>query len=154
MIPLFLDIDGVLNTSETYKRANCWTDTPEAAIQLFEPDMVLRVQRICDSTGAIIVVSSTWRFIFSPGDIKRIFNKVGLTAPVYGVTPKDKANRAEAIELWLKQNPVSAWCAIDDDLESFRFKFHLMERLVHVDGDVGITDADAERAMKLLKEKP
>ena len=52
---IFLDIDGVLN-SGAYDRRRNWnelTDIDESRLPL--------VKQIVDQTGAVIVLSSTWR---------------------------------------------------------------------------------------------
>ena len=60
---IFLDIDGVLNTSETfmkriknYEKTHKWT----AEIDL---DRVSRLKYIINMTGAKVVLSSSWRLM-------------------------------------------------------------------------------------------
>lgn len=60
---LYLDFDGVINDeSDDYRQRWARVDrgeTSEAA--LLQPRLVERVERICQATGAVIVISSMWR---------------------------------------------------------------------------------------------
>lgn len=60
---LFLDVDGVLNCAPYFKTAETPRNTKTFAqgIPPFEPYRVLLVHRICEATGARVVVSSSWR---------------------------------------------------------------------------------------------
>lgn len=53
---LFLDIDGVLNSVETM-RSGRWN----AGTETLDPENVERLDRLIQLTGAVVVVSSTWR---------------------------------------------------------------------------------------------
>jgi hypothetical protein len=56
---LFLDIDGVLNTHE---------HDPEVLCGQIHPDKVRRLNHILRETGAMIVLSSAWRYIIHRGE--------------------------------------------------------------------------------------
>jgi hypothetical protein len=52
---IFLDVDGVLNCQSSWKRF------PEKHSYQVDPEKVERLRRVCDITGAKIVLSSSWR---------------------------------------------------------------------------------------------
>lgn len=57
---IFLDVDGVLNSTETDVRA------PSGVIGV-EDDKLLRLKQIVDQTGAKVVLTSTWKTDYYPG---------------------------------------------------------------------------------------
>lgn len=58
---IFLDIDGVLNTARTFRRQHkIWKETGERGLEIDE-FRVFYLQKIVEQTGAIIVLSSSWR---------------------------------------------------------------------------------------------
>lgn len=116
-----LDFDGVINSEETYRNADCdaliYTATESHSERLIERDLVARVQRICDATGAGVVVVSAWRYFFDDAALSRLLAARGLTAPMLGSVGGKGSNdsRAEALLGWLDARPeVSRWCVIDD----------------------------------------
>ena len=58
---IFLDIDGVLNTSQTFIEIdNEFIKTGKRRIEI-DLDRVELLKEIVDATGAVIVLSSSWR---------------------------------------------------------------------------------------------
>ncbi len=116
---IFLDIDGVLN-SRDYDRKRNWneqTDIDESRLPL--------VKEITERTGAVIVLSSTWKehwdkdpaLCDDDGEyINRTFQKYGLE--IYGKTPDigRYAERPDEINEWLKEHTgeVESFVIIDD----------------------------------------
>lgn len=115
---IFLDIDGVLN-SRAYDRQRNWneqTDIDETRLPL--------VKEIVERTGAVIVLSSTWREHWNAdprlcdGDgvyINETFKKFGLE--IYDKTPDigRYAERYDEIKTWLSsQDGVTGFVIIDD----------------------------------------
>ena len=67
---IFLDIEGVLNTKETYERicmTRGYTTMIDIEIDKFRLDYL---KTIIDSTGAKIVLSSSFRYFFDRKDDK------------------------------------------------------------------------------------
>ncbi len=148
----FLDIDGVLNTSETYKRARTWADSVESAVKLFEPACVAHLNKITEQTNAQIVVCSAWRHIFTLDELRQIFRIVGIRASVLDVTPTSVSQRARAVIAWLAKHPeVQHWCVLDDDIRAYDNHLPNSNYLVGIDGDVGLTETDAWIAVAQLK---
>ncbi len=149
---LFLDIDGVLNTSETYKRARTWADSVESAVEPFEPACVAHLNTITEQTNAQIVICSSWRHIFTLSGLRQIFQKVGISANVLDVTPTSVSQRAKAVVAWLAKHPeVQHWCVLDDDICAYDNHLPNSNYLVGIDGDVGLTETDALIALVQLK---
>ena len=136
------DFDGVLN-------GNDWLSTLPLSLAVtpdFDPACCARLQRIIDATGAVIVVSSSWRERVRVTWLREVLANNGIKATVIGVTPI-KAYRHEEIQAWLDERPhVTNYCALDDvalpGLEYNR---------VRTDERTGLTDADVEKAIAILR---
>ena len=146
---VFLDIDGVLNSAESCK--------VYGTFERLSPRCVSALQRIIDTTGAKIVVSSTWRLYHGLDGMRAILAEAGLRVDVVGVTPdlvQPQAGwpgwgtgrpRREEIAAWLAEHPeVTAWCALDDDPDAGPLN------LIETDDRVGLTEANADAAIALL----
>ena len=145
---LFLDIDGVLNT------------TRSATHIRLDEERVLRLKRVLDQTGAYIVLSTFWRNF--DDYIAYILSRYGVKERVIGATPgathhskkserssadeAEYASRASEIHAWLREHPVSSYVILDDRLTASLSK----ERFVHTKTALGLTDADADEAIRIL----
>lgn len=115
---VFLDIDGVLATEATYKvwRAlgGCMYDRPQHRTEvLFDPECVSLVQELLDATQAQVVVSSTWRNLYSWDFLTGLLADVGITSPIVGRTPHIKPKkmsqyirRGDEIHAWLMEQSI------------------------------------------------
>ncbi len=155
---IFLDIDGVLN-------GHNWSSSAESNI--IQPTPVKHLNRILEETGAKIVLSSSWRYIIHGGAMtldgfEYMLRTHGVVSGrLRGLTCKDEETkgaepddflsdgysvRSKQILGWLQMNTsVTRWVAIDDgglDIDD--------ENFVQTDGRVGLTEADALRAIELL----
>lgn len=79
---IFLDVDGVLNHSKT-------PDWRDGSIHVLDMECVNQLRRVLDTTGAKIVVSSTWRF--SPEGMRAVLDALPKNA-VIGKTPFSSRN--------------------------------------------------------------
>jgi len=131
---IFLDIDGVLNTSETFKKR--YYDYKKTGVYNLEIDefRLNYLKEIIEKTNAKIVLSSTWRGYFKKIDekivpvhykgeqLKNMFEKYELD--IYDITSYDK-NRYrenEIMEYLEKKEDVESFIVIDDecyDLKKF-----------------------------------
>ena len=87
---IFLDIDGVLNSHDWWKRRDeAGNRGPDELMGIYELDPVAcrLLQRICDDTGAALVICSTWRKYHTIPVIQDLFRQRGLTAEIVGRTP-------------------------------------------------------------------
>ena len=100
---LFLDIDGVLNSTERAR-----SGIPYSVLM---PEGLAFLHHLV-SNGVRIVVSSTWRRGMS---VKQLSE--ALMVPVADITPISKFNssRGAEIQAWLDANRSPEYCIIDDD---------------------------------------
>jgi len=104
MKAIFLDIDGVLNSKET--------PNPRKFPYIVDERLLKRLLKLCERTGAQVVLSSTWRY-----------DPVGLLAarhfqiPFIDVIPDmPGAARHKEIMAWLSAHrDVSRYAVIDDE---------------------------------------
>lgn len=111
---IFLDIDGVLNSTK-YDRERKQNDGNIDITRL------ALLKRLVDSTNAKIVLTSTWRKFWESdkkiisktgAEIDRVFASQGLE--IFDKTPFF-GERKDEISAWLnKNNNIDAFCIIDD----------------------------------------
>ena len=147
---LFLDIDGVLNTLKNLEKQiedNNGVPLPNMD-EIFCPIGLQNLKRIVDVTECQIVLSSTWR-ISARGRNKVSDNlrKVGLE--LHGTTLYLNTERWIEIETYLKRfSHYTGFVILDDeDFDMGKFKD---TNLVRIDGEIGITDDDVEKAISIL----
>jgi hypothetical protein len=152
---IFLDIDGVLCNHESiaagYKARTCAEQDPYGP----HVDCVAALNRVIEQTGAFIVLSSTWR---KAGDAhKRMpltLKRWGVEGTMIGCTPfwSYDVHRGAEIRRWIEtvRTPVTSFVILDDDSDMG----NLTHRLVKTDHIVGLTEADADRAIAILNALP
>jgi hypothetical protein len=159
---IFLDIDGVLNT-DTFLESKVVTTgwggrVIPKPIDMIDPEKVEILNRIVAETGAVIVLSSSWRI--NPGAAETVDCLLanGLEARVVGATPdrvqvtgrfSGYCQRWEEIAKWIDDNKFKGNFVIFDDYEDascpeFESNFFL------TDEQVGLTDKIADAAIKVL----
>jgi len=135
---IFLDIDGVLTT-------------PATQFKYFAKESLDALNKILQETGAKIVISSTWRKYDSHcARIRSMFSKYGFPDNIIiSSTPRHADGiRGKEILQWLKENPVDKYVVLDD--ESFDIKDYT-DRLVKTDMHKGLTEKDADAAIRMLR---
>lgn len=135
---IFLDVEGVLNTRETYERA--YRLRGQTAMIDLELDSfrLEYLKTIIDETGAKIVLSSSFRYFFEKKDGKLLptnfkgkklydnFKKFGIE--IYDTTVPKMGNREEQIKEWLlNRDDIESFVIIDDDPSAF---FELYQNLI------------------------
>lgn len=163
---LFLDIDGVLNAHDF---------NPEAMCGPIHRDKVDRLNRVLRATGAKVVLSSAWRYLVHRGEcnlmgMEWLLRSHGMLANrLVGITRPDTMERRPYTgnpAEWPVDNErgrqIADWIVgpgwrhygeagrhvVIDDLD-----LGIAEAghpFVQTDGTVGLTDADADRAVALL----
>jgi hypothetical protein len=156
---IFLDVDGVLVNRESLMKASGLEATAH-------PDCVSALNWIIETTGADIVISSTWRII-GMGKIKDKLNEWGVAGKVRGITPDHtrrdsntgfyvaSSERGDEIQEWLdkyrsERGPIDSFVIIDDDADMK----HLMPFLVQAQLERGLTMEEADRAVEILGQPP
>ena len=158
---IFLDVDGVLNCSTS--KSYCHDDIC-GVITGIDSDKVKRLAKIVEATGAEIVLSSDWKDGWSkyytsskPSHAKyldnHLYKKGRLT--IKDKTPSTSKGswfRGEEILAYLRSHKdVENYAILDDTFfEDFSIK-EISEHLVLTDYKVGLTDADVEKAIKILR---
>jgi hypothetical protein len=108
---LFLDIDGVLNSSRS---CEAYGDYPHSysKYELFDDVAVNLIRKICTEHNVSVVLSSTWRY-----DKKWTRLTETLKLPIIDITPRKlSSQRGEEIQMWLNDHQeVSKYAIIDDD---------------------------------------
>lgn len=161
---IFLDVDGVLNSEETQHDWHLRTGgngfggffPPEKEIDKSDTKwgegLVSRVRRIVEATGAEIVISSTWRHHYNVEKFKEMFKLYDWDAPVIDMTPKGYRGRGLEVNGWLSEHKdeVKSYVIIDD---VDQFLSDQKPRYVQTTMMCGITEENAERAIKILNEE-
>lgn len=155
---LFLDIDGVLNSSAWAERhGDGWN-------RRFDPLAVERLERILRETGCAIVVSSSWRVgrtleqcraELACAGIGRLANRriVALTPdhnePLPGSSIVLARPRGDEIDAWLQAHPdVTSYVILDDNDDMGKHE----HRLVQTTWNRGLEDHHARRAIEMFQQ--
>ena len=169
---IFLDIDGVLNTSETYRKRREEYIKTKRWITEIDLHRVARLKYIINMTGAKVVLSSSWRLMgeFSDGEyisksnllkeLLDIFNSFGIK--IYDITPHLDygSKRDKEIMKWLKGKDIESFVVIDDET-SFLMEFvqnELIktsflpdgEMLMNMDDCTGLCEEHVNKAIAVL----
>lgn len=113
---IFLDIDGVINDSYNirYNRRN-------GEFQPLDKRMVHMLRLVVEETkDTRIVISSTWRKLYTGQEFMEIFQDAGWDIPkevLFGATPSGSGWRGHEIEHWLSTNSTERFVILDDDLD-------------------------------------
>ena len=171
---IFLDIDGVLNSTKTFKRIHEEYKKTGKRLSCIEDEYLDNLREIVNKTNAVVVLSSTWRhdFNFIHGelvpcedieDVIELYNGLCLR----GIKLYDKTDtfpnedntyhswREREIEEWLKEHQnVESFVVIDD--EKFDLStYEKMNRLIYTrkNGEVtGLTYDYVKKAIDILNE--
>lgn len=150
---IFLDFDGVLNTEQYHAQlAIEGKPTKDAWGPLFDPRAAANLHRILDATNAAIVISSSWRYIHNLESLRMMWKVRELPGDIIDTLPCGATyiSRGEDIEYWLDRYGRPDYVIIDD-LDDFFHSQH--DHYVETNPIVGITEADATNAIKILNSK-
>lgn len=149
---VFLDIDGVLvNRRSLIERSGLRA--------IGDGDCVDALNHVTDTTGAEIILSSSWRFC-GLNEMRLILRHWGVKAPLIGMTPDLTRSptkhgelyvgvpRGREIQAWLDEAEVKPerFVIIDDDCDME----HLRGSLIKTEFEVGLTMMDALLAIEML----
>jgi hypothetical protein len=149
---IFLDFDGVLNTEQYQARlAVDGKPTKDAWGPLFDPRAVDNLRLIIDNADAAIVISSSWRYAHSLGSLRMMWELRGLPGEIFDTLACGATyiSRGEEIECWLDKHGRPDYVIIDDLDDFFPAQ---QPRYVETNPIVGITEADAQKAIKMLQK--
>lgn len=138
---LFLDIDGVINSERSRLAFGGYPHdfTPEEYAK-FDPVALALIQRLCRVTECSVVLSTSWRTLFTLEQVAR-----GLDLPVMGATPDlgSDFTRVHEIAFWLEQHPeVTSYAIVDDLFLDWSEHPELEARFVQTNPDFGLSLSD------------
>lgn len=151
---LFLDIDGVLNHfAFLLGRAShpAMTNDETSGTEWIDPDCVAHLNAIIARSGAKVVISSSWRYVYGPAAMERILRRRGFIGEVIGETQKTNLTRGEEIAAWLKAapEPVDGFAILDDDTDMAPLGAH---QVVTSHATGGLLAEHVEQALAILGE--
>lgn len=114
---IFLDIDGVLNSDAYMKKQ---LDNSSKGIESeIDPATLILLKKAVDTTGAKIVLSSSWRITRKCNELEKFLMKFGIS--LSGKTPYVDGKRGLEIKQYLSENEnVEQYLILDDEIfESF-----------------------------------
>lgn len=143
---LFLDIDGVLISTRTcvaHGGFPCELTHTEA----FDWVAIKLLQRLCDSSGIQVVLSSAWRLTHDFKDVAKAFD-----LPIIDRTPSLAGPRGAEIQHWLDNHvEVTNYAILDDDPDMLDSQ---APHFVKTSGHEGMTWADFSRLCQIFGESP
>ena len=148
---IFLDFDGVLNT-EYYQgllqfQGKQWQDQYGA---FFDPRAVRQLKRVIDTTGADIVVESSWKYLGLEA-MQELWRVRDLPGRVIDITPSltDNASKGEGISAWLSEHATldTPYVIIDDEYVVLDTQ---IPYFIWTNPYEGLTEDHADRAMLIL----
>ena len=162
---IFLDIDGVLNSAEFFAKQSVycpdvgplWAHDSVAAAhaqdadELLDRDAVSLLNELIRATGAVVVVSSSWRMIHPLDYIIRALTAHGFTGSVAGETPQLGPPRGNEIQSYLDTLGGMPSFVILDDRDDMT---HLSHRLVQTTWGTGLQLEHVDRAAQMLEPAP
>lgn len=128
---LFLDVDGVLNTEETFERNYQEYLVTKIKKEPIDEERIGYLKEIVEATGAKIVLSSSWRhhcefdgrtIVSNESHMKYLIEllaKYGLI--LYDITGYDRdGNRGNEIAEWLTREQVESFVILDDNVQDLQ----------------------------------
>ena len=149
---VFLDFDGVLNTEQYQARLTVdGKPTKDMWGPLFDPLAVENLRHILDDIDAQIVISSSWRYAHSLGSLRMMWEVRGLPGEIRDTLACGATyiSRGEEIDCWLERNERPDYVIIDDLDDFFPSQ---RDCYVEINPIVGITEADAQKAIEILQK--
>ena len=152
---IFLDFDVVMDTAyydHVLSKEGLPGNDPYGTV--FDPDCGRTLNEIIDTTGADIVVTSSWKYFMTYKDFLDMWEYRKLPGFVTDVTPTPtvRRNRGDEIDAWLAECDVDCEYVIIDDLDGGNFNEHQIARLLVVNPFNGIDEEIKERAIALLNQ--
>jgi hypothetical protein len=172
---LFLDFDGVLNSSDWMRKrpspadfARAMDISPEVydhdrtrwALRSIDPDAVTVLNDIIALSGARVVVSSTWRHMWALPKLEWMLRERGFGHHLLGATPdgqfvrdrgEERIQRGEEIAAWMRTLDPNVdprdTVILDDDGDMHE----LQSRLFQTNHEHGLIAADVERIVGMYR---
>ena len=150
---VFLDFDGPIIPIMSHQNKH-------GLMEKAWPPCISALNRITDTTGAKIVLSTSWRWPSQNGPhADELLKTWGATGEIIGSTPILETAwkpdsvlwtgvpRGRELQAWLDQHQdVESFVILDDDADMA----HLIPFLIQTPFEVGLTESDADRAIAML----
>lgn len=146
---LFLDIDGVMVPANSWRRPEILDD----GFPAFSPNATKALQRIIDSTGARIVLTTSHKSKYTPTQWRNIFSKRGISVNRINRLSENFAalnRKDELLNYFGKRSMNEDFLIIDDDKSLNALPDYLRRRVIQPSGSVGLTGVLADKALSLL----
>lgn len=140
---LFLDIDGVLNSQRSCVAFGGYPFQVDKHRGMFDEVAVQLIAGIVRTSGAKVVLSSSWRH-----GTEWVGIGPALEMPIIDRTPSFTGERGREIQHWLNAHPeVESYAIVDDDGDMLPEQTPFF---VHTSGFEGFTWKDAQKLCSLL----
>lgn len=142
---LFLDIDGVLNSTRTWIAYGGLPHDFRPGLPRFDLVALGMLRRIVHAADARVVLSSAWRTQYSAEEVA-----TALGLPIIGSTPVTACwARGREIDAWLRdhEGEVDRYCILDDDDDMLPEQ---RPYFVRTSGHEGVTYDCARKVAELL----
>lgn len=161
---LFLDIDGVLNNTESRRATICAFHAVKYKKQNLEKrhldideDNLKLVFKLIKKYNMKVVISSMWRFnakLYWFDEMFALYNEYVDDLDFLSVKTMEDwegcGSRSKGIEEYLKDNPCNSFVCLDDTAKHFS---SLHDNLVLTDIDYGFTEQDFLKACEILDKQ-
>ncbi len=148
---IFLDFDGVLAT-DNYDDVLIGRGARLRDIfgRVFDPGCVAALGRVVESTGADIVITSSWRQYLNILELRLMWWIRKMPGKVAGRTPIVSDNRGLEIQRWLSRHRDVEGYVILDDMDQRQFESSQARHLVTCDHMAGLSQNDSWVAIRIL----
>lgn len=151
MIILFLDLDGVLITTASWKADEIDSD----GYSKFSPKLVMNLNKLLHTENFEIWLSSSRRLNKSLEELNEIFKTRNISKSIKGLLPyfPPLKNRKEEIERFVKENKIEDYLILDDDKSLNGLPIPMKEKLVLTQYMKGFNEEKLSEALNKIKTK-
>ncbi len=158
---IFLDIDGVLNSLNYFKKR--YPKVKELSQNNYNYDIVYKFKRLMldidinklkilkeliQETNSFVVITSSWKNLEAFFYVKEQLISMGI--PIIGATIDNSSNRGKGIKRYLKENDVKKYIILDDDIFE-DYDEELLKHLVKTSFvNDGLTEEHKKKAIEIL----
>lgn len=149
---VFLDIDGVLNSANFFRKENSKYMRSDPRSQL-DPEAISYLNEIADWN---FVLSSTWRKFYEIDEMTQMLRELGFKGMISNFTPVldwQGALRGNEIRQFLRNNKLESredYVIFDDDSDMLLWQ---KDNFIHVDGYFGLSPNHVYKAKRAINFK-